>query len=366
MSDNNRDLELLFMANTPMVMIGLPGIGKTLRVNALFKKHKVVSYTLIASNRDPSDLGGMPMKGDGCFTFEPPSFAKMLVDAGKSGHRTALFLDELNQAPPAVQAVAMSVIEEGRVGDLKLPDDCWRVGAMNPTDIATNGYELAAPVANRLAHIEVGLDQNDFLLNFPTYWGDPPKLPTIKEEQWAPWRGNVAAFLYTRRGKILEFPKEVQHQSGPWPSPRTWDKSSRVLAVANSPEDGSRAVGALVGMGLASEFVTFMRNLDLPDSEKVLANPDIFKMEKYKGRGDQVFAILSSLHQAVTSKIDANRYQAIWNVLGKVADAGVIDIGAVWARTIAKMYQAGWKVPAEVNKYSKILAESRVVHGGGA
>lgn len=359
----NRDVELAFFANIPVNLIGDPGIGKTKSLNALFKKHKVFAYTLLLANRDPTDLGGMPMKGEGYFTLDPPYWTKLIWDAKKEGLRTAIFLDEANQGAPAVQSAGMRVIDEGVVGDLKLPDDCWRVCAMNPTEIATNGYELSAPLANRMGHLNINLDQNDFVMNFPTYWGDPPLLPTIKEVDWAPWRGNVAAFLYVRKGKILDMPKEASLQCGPWPSPRTWDKASQVLAVANSPEDASGMIAALIGQGLAIEFVNFMRNLDLPDPEKLIADPAQFKMDKYKNRGDQVFAILSSLHAAVTSKMEQKRYAAMWNILGKVADAGVIDIGAVWAKPMAKMYQPGWAVPAEVNRYSKILTEIGMKQG---
>lgn len=361
----NRDIENAFASNIPIILIGKPGIGKTKALNALFRKEKVVSYTMLLANREPSDIGGLPMPSEDNETFvlRAAKFARILVDAGKAGHRTALFLDEFNQGAPAVQASAMRVVDEGWVGDLKLPEDCWRVGAMNPPEIATNGYELGAALANRAGHITVDLDANDWLTNFPSYWENPPKLPTISEEKWQPQRGNVAAFLYTRRTKILDFPKEIAQQSGPWPSPRTWDRVSQALAVARSPEDASGLIAGLVGQGLAIEFVNFMRNLDLPDPEKILSDPSKFDMAKYKNRGDQVFAILNNIHACVISKLDEKRYQSFWAVLGKVADAGVVDIGAAWARSMSKSYQVGWKVPTEVNKYSKILQEINIQNG---
>jgi hypothetical protein len=360
-----RDIELAFLANAPVVWEGLPGIGKTKSLEALFHERKVVSYTLALANREPSDIGGLPMPADDGETFilRAAHFAKLLVDAGKAGHRTALFMDEGNQAPPAVQSSAMRVVDEGVVGDIRLPEDCWRVMAVNPTDVATNGFDLAPALANRLVHLKFELDKDSWLMNFPSYWGNPPVKKLIPENKWMPQRGNVAAFLYTRKTKILDFPKEAQFQCGPWPSPRSWEKVSQLLAVANSPEDASGAIGGAVGQGLAIEFVSFMRNLDLPDPEKILADPSSFKMDKYKGRGDQVFAILSNLHATITSKLDEKRYNAFWEVLGKVAEAGVMDIGAAWARSSSKMYQTGWKVPAAVNKYSKILQEIGIQNG---
>jgi len=213
-------------------------------------------------------------------------------------------------------------------------------------------------------HLKYNFSPDDWLMNFPSYWGNPPDMnPLFSEEQWMPQRGNVAAFLYTRRTKILDFPKEEQFRSGPWPSPRSWDSVSQLLAVSRNPEDASSSIAGAVGQGLAIEFVNFMRNLDLPDPEKILTDPSKFDMSKYKGRGDQVFAILSNLHACITSKLDEKRYNSFWEVLGKVAEAGVMDIGAAWARSTSKMYQAGWKVPAAVNKYSKILQEIGVQNG---
>jgi hypothetical protein len=366
MSSLFRQLEQKFLANTPVVLIGLPGIGKTAMIKALFRKHKVISYIMTASNRDPSDFGGMPMlsKQEDCFLWQPAAWAKFLKEAGESGHRTAVFIDEANTCAPMTTATLMRVIDEGVVGELALPWDCWRCCAINPTEIATNGSELPPALANRMGHMAVELDRDDFIMNFPTYWGEPPK-KVVPEEKWMPARGNVAAFLYVRKAKILDFPKDQPSlQSGPWPSPRTWDLASQILAISSSPEDAASSIGDYIGQGLAMEFITFLRNLDLPDPEKLLGDPTIFKLEKYKNRGDQVFAILSSLHSAVVTKLDQKRFAAFWKILGTVADAGIMDIGAVWAKPLSKLYQVGWTVPAEVNKYAKILTEIGKRGGG--
>ena|ERR1035437_115145 len=367
----SRELELAFLSNTPAIWMDMPGVGKTRSLESFLKEKKVSFVTLIASIREPSDFGGLPLLNphDGTFKLAPPTWAKYIADEGEKGNRTAVFVDELTTAAGSVQAAVLRVFEDRVVGEIALPDNCWMLAACNPPDVAANGYELSAPLANRFMHINPTFQPRDFVMNFPTYWktdkgGGPPSIDGIVEKKWMEERGRLAAFLHTRPAQVLAFPKEESKRSKAWPSPRTWDKASRILAVASNIDDGLNGVAGCVGEAVALEVANFLRHLDLPDPEDLLKDPSKFEMKKYKGRGDMTFAILSAVHSAITFKNDAKRYQAAWKIIGAVADAGLQDVGACWARPFSRLLPKGTLPPPEVMKFSKILSEAGVRYSG--
>lgn len=361
-----REIQLAFSANVPCIWEDMPGVGKTKGLEAYLDEQNCTYVELIASIREPSDFGGMPLLNahEGTYRLAPPSWVNTLLEACKQGRRTAVFVDELTTAAPAVQAAVLRLFEDRVCGEVELPKDCFMLAACNPPDVAANGYELSPPLANRFMHITPTFQAREFVMDFPTYWGKPPVISLIDEKKWMKARGELASFLHTRPAKVLDFPKEDSKRSKAWPSPRTWDKASRILAVANNIDDALNGIAGCVGQGVSLEVAQYLRNLDLPDPEDLLKDPSKFDMKKYKGRGDQTFAVLSSVHAAITFKNDAKRYQAAWKIIGTVADAGLQDVGACWARPFSRLLPKGTMPPPEVMKFSKILTEAGVRYSG--
>ena len=355
-----REVELAFLCNEPILLMGPPGVGKTRGFEAFFKKNNVVHYTMILSIHEPADISGQPVMNQalGTYSLAPGAWVRTLQAAAAQGFRTALLLDELTTAPPSMQAGALRVITDRMLGDEKLPDNCWIVAAANPPEIAANGYELSGPLANRFAHFTHNFKALDWVMEFPMYWGDAPEIPGIDPIRWAGARGKIAAFLSARTGQIISFPKDASQASGPWPSPRTWDKASRFLSVANDVDDALGAIAGCVGHAVALEFVNFMKNADLPDPEFLLKNPDKFEIPKK--RGDITFAVLSSLHTAISTKNDAARYAAIWKILGMVSKAGLTDIAICWAKPLASMMPKGAVPPKEALEFTTIMKEANI------
>lgn len=366
-----REVELAFMANIPAIWEDMPGVGKTRSLESFLKEKDTTYVELIASIREPSDFGGMPLLNDhdGTYKLAPPVWVKTLLEAAKQGKRTCVFVDELTTAPPAVQAAVLRLFEDRVCGEMELPDDCFMLAACNPPDVAANGYELSAPLANRFMHIKPTFQPRDFVMNFPTYFktdtgGGPPTIKGIDEKKWMEERGRIASFLHTRPGNVLAFPKEESKRSKAWPSPRTWDKASRILAVAKNIDDALNGVAGCVGDGVSLEVANYLRHLDLPDPEDLLKNPEKFDVKKFKNRGDQLFAVLSSVHSAITFKNDTKRYQAAWKIVGTVADAGLQDVAACWARPYSRLLPKGTMPPPEVMKFTKLLTDAGVRYSG--
>src|SRR6516164_5849203 len=183
-------------ARVPVLLWGAPGTGKTSTIRAMAEKMGWPCETVIASIREPSDFAGLPVVvGDGV-RFAPPGWARRLAEAG----RGLLFLDELSTAPPAVQAALLRVVLERVVGDLALPEDVAVVAAANPPEQAADGWDLSAPLANRLCHLKWETSPRGIADGLTGGWAPPPVslLPAGWETGEQLNRSLVGAFLQVR------------------------------------------------------------------------------------------------------------------------------------------------------------------------
>src|SRR3984885_5312633 len=174
-------------ARVPVLLGGAPGTGKTSVIRAMAEAMGWPCETVIASIREPSDFAGLPVVVGDTVRFAPPAWARRLAEAG----RGLLFLDELSTAPPAVQAALLRVVLERVVGDLELPQDVSVVAAANPPEQAADGWDLSAPLANRLCHLAWEIDPRAVADGLAGGWAAPvvPTPPQRWEAAPAPARG---------------------------------------------------------------------------------------------------------------------------------------------------------------------------------
>jgi hypothetical protein len=340
-------------ARVPVLLWGAPGTGKTSAIRAMANAMNLPCETVIASIREPSDFAGLPVVMGDSVRFAPPAWATRLAASG----RGVLFLDELSTAPPAVQAALLRVVLERTVGDLTLPEEVAVVAAANPPDQAADGWDLSAPLANRLCHLTWETDPRAVAEGLAGGW-DPPKVPELPhgweaEELLA--RGLVAAFLHVRPALACAPPLDAAAAGKGWPSPRTWEMAARLMAAAGacgaSEQARSELIRGAVGDGAGVEFLAWLLEMDLPDPEAVLADPDSFVLPE---RGDRAYAALASIAAAVAAQPDEERWMAGWQVLGAAAHA-VPDIAAVAARTLARCRPDGAPLPAEITLFAPVL-----------
>lgn len=269
---------------TPLLWGG-PGIGKSALVEGVAAARRVRCETVIGSLRDPADFGGLPVITDTGVRFEPPAWALRLqqaattepADDAEHVRGGLLFLDELSTSAPAVQAAMLSVIFGHRVGDLSLPRSVAIVAAANPPEHAAGGWDLAAPLANRLMHLHVTADPDTWVTGMMTGFALPaPRTVHVRSRaRTATARAQIAAFIRTRPGLLHAFPADAAATGQAWPSPRTWAMTADVLAVLPEQDADARLAAAtgLVGDGPAIELVTWLAEADLPDPAAVLADP---------------------------------------------------------------------------------------------
>jgi hypothetical protein len=355
-------------ARVPVLLWGAPGTGKTSAIRAMASTMGLPCETVIASIREPSDFAGLPIVvGDGV-RFAPPAWARRLAEAG----RGLLFLDELSTAPPAVQAALLRVVLERAVGDLTLPDEVAVVAAANPPEQAADGWDLSAPLANRLCHLAWRTDPRAVADGLAGGWAAPvvPLLPDGWEAEQIMARGLVAAFLHVRPALACAPPSDAATAGRGWPSPRTWDMAARLMAAAGaagaSEEARSALIAGAVGDGAGVEFLAWLVQMDLPDPEQVLADPASFRLPE---RGDRAYAALAAIAAAVAANPTPERWAAGWQVLGLAAggsgEDAAPDVAAVAARVLAKCRPEGAALPAEIKLFAPVLRDAGLLGAQG-
>jgi hypothetical protein len=321
---------------------------------------------VIASIREPSDFAGLPIVvGDGV-RFAPPMWARRLADAGHG----LLFLDELSTAPPAVQAALLRVVLERAVGDLTLPDEVAVVAAANPPEQAADGWDLSAPLANRLCHLSWRAEPRAVADGLAGGWAAPevPLLPDGWQAEELLARGLVAAFLHARPALACAPPSDPASAGRGWPSPRTWEMTARLMAAGNaagtSQDARSELIRGAVGDGAGVEFLAWLVEMDLPDPEAVLADPGSFRLPE---RGDRAYAALAAVASAVAANPTPERWTAGWRVLGACAPdpesgdpaAGAPDVAAVAARVLARCRPPELTtMPEEIKRFVPVLRDA--------
>lgn len=349
-------------ARIPVILWGPPGQGKTSVIRDLAKRQKRQLEVLLASIREPQDFAGLPSIHDGTASLIPPNWAARLRDNGNG----ILFTDEVNTAPPAVQAALLRVCLDKVAGDCDLGERTSIIAAANPPEQAADGWDLAPPLANRFCHLDWSLPSDVVRDGLAGQWPivevgtAKPKdvAAAISREQIL-----VAGFLTGRPDLCTVLPKATSEQGRAFPTPRSWEMAITLggWADALKLDDVARRmlIRGCLGQGASAEYLTYRDNIDLPDPESVLADPTKFKLPK---RADQVYVIGAGVLSVVRAKNTVDRWHSAGQVLERIAGGGNPDIAVAFARDWLRMRPDGAMPDASLLKaLIPLLQEAKMI-----
>ncbi len=230
---------------------GPPGIGKSSLVKQIARDRGMKLVDLRLPLLDPVDLRGLPMveKETGKARWLPPDF---LPD--QSEKEGILFLDEINAAPPSVQAAAYQLVLDRKVGEYRLPPGWIVIAAGNRAADRSVSYRLPTALANRFTHFEVIADV----------------------EEWKAWAMSVDldpyvySFITYHNDMLMKF--DPSKEKTAFATPRSWEFVSKVQKLRDTDFMlYNLTVKGTVGQDAGEQFISFLNfRLDLPDPIDIL------------------------------------------------------------------------------------------------
>ncbi len=266
-------LQAMISQKIPAFIWGPPGIGKSSIVKQIAQERSIGFVDLRLALMDPTDLKGIPFydKERHSALWAPPSF---LPQEGEG----VLFLDELNAAPPAVQASAYQLILDRQVGEYRLPEGWAIVAAGNREDDRGVTYKMPSPLANRFVHLQMEVDARA--------WRD-----------WALRVGidaRITGFIGYAPDALFTF-EPSKHQKS-FATPRSWAFVDALLRSGMDEALLLDAIGGAIGEELGVKFLSFARVMrDLPDIEAILRGD----ASEHPKRADVLHALASGLVDAL-------------------------------------------------------------------
>ena len=248
-------LSMLLSIRQPVFLWGPPGVGKSQVVSQVARQRGMALRDIRAVLLDPVDLRGLPrITADGNSVWCPPGF---LPREGIDPDEGILFLDELNAAPPLVQAACYQLVLDRCIGEYRLPDGWSIVAAGNREKDKAVTHRMPSALANRMVHLEFEVSLDDWLR-----WAQPAGI-----------RAEVCSFLRFRPKLLHDF--DPLGASRAFASPRSWEFASRILA-ANPPSDLEYELfQGTIGTVGAAEFMGFLTVWrELPTVEDILQSPE--------------------------------------------------------------------------------------------
>ncbi len=245
--------------NRPVLVVGAPGIGKSDVVTQLAKKMKADFLIMHPVVSDPTDIKGMPCVIGEEAMWIPFGDLKAMMTAKKL---LIVFLDDLGQAPPMVQAAFMQLLLLREINGQKISPHVVFVSATNGKEHMAGVSGILEPVKSRFATI-VHLECD------AVAWID-----------WATKTGinhKMVQFIRKQPQMLLQF--EATSDMVNTPSPRTVVFASEALDY-DLPADIERiAVQGAVGEGFAIDLYAFLSVYDeLPDIDMALRHPSRIDM----------------------------------------------------------------------------------------
>lgn len=217
------------------MMHGKPGIGKTQIAEGLAEFVGGKLYDIRLTTIDPSDLRGLP------YYDHDEKLTKWYrpEDLPRDAAPAVLFLDELSAAPEHIQPTVYGLLQERRVGQHVIPDNVMIVAAGNRVEDGAVAYEMGTAISDRLIHLNVEPDLDDWIDNYAVKKGLHPAVP---------------AFLKVRPDFFETTVQSMEQDHMIAATPRSWDRVSSIMTSISDARLRRIAVAGTIGAHIAAEF----------------------------------------------------------------------------------------------------------------
>jgi hypothetical protein len=275
---------------------GPPGCGKTYVSTITIPQRLGIHHEAICmfrpSLRDPTDVGGLPMRStittfneDGSENTEavtdhlPIKAWVRLNEATRRHGRGLLVIDELNQSTPMMFNALNGIILDHHAGEFVLDPRISKIATGNRQQDKAASNRMPGHTSGRMMILEVESSLDGFIEH-------------CHKMGWPLW---LQAFLKFRPVYVNAYDPNKRSN----PTERTWE-----LLVTSVPETMPKHRYRSAAMGLVGETATgeLMSFKDmwytLPDPHKVLADPDNHPVPATKNLS-QLYAIATALSHIV-------------------------------------------------------------------
>ncbi len=259
------------------------GIGKTGVVGKAAELDHFKYKPMIAQIMAPQDAQGLPVihREEGKPAYVEYIKPELLPTEALDGPDGIWFVDELPNAPRAVQAALQTIFTQGNLNEYVFPSSWKQIAAGNRLEDHANTFELPRPVANRFMHLYIRTDHKVFL-----EWGAQ-----------ASEGSTLDSYMFGKAG-IRPFPKVADIMKGKprihplvrafigmrpemlahwnegdeaFASPRTWEMTSWVLYTEPPTELRIPMIFGLVGTAAGSQFEAYLADASiLPNMRELL------------------------------------------------------------------------------------------------
>lgn len=261
-----------FRHRRKILVKGEPGIGKSDIIESAVERAEADLVMMHPAVSDPTDFKGMPAlvtegtAGDSAADSEgmsasPIHLAEFLPfgDLRKlleASSLTVCFMDDIGQAPHAVQAALMQLIQARCINGHKISDHVVFCGATNDSDQMAGVSSLLEPVKSRFDSIvELKASIKDW-------------------KKWALGKGNMPpaliAFLELRPDLLSAFKATTALTNSP--TPRT---AAAVGKWINQGVTDYEVIAGSAGEEFAAELIGFLKIYQsMPDIDEITNRPD--------------------------------------------------------------------------------------------
>ena len=346
-----RALLKAFQVKRPVFIWGPPGIGKSEVVSEITDELGGLMIDLRMAQMEPTDIRGIP--------FFNKDLNKMdwaepidLPDAALASQypMIVLFLDEMNSAPPAVQAAGYQLILNRRVGKYRLPDNVVIVAAGNRDSDKGVTYRMPMPLANRFIHLEMRPDFN----------------------AWQNWAVNknihkdVVGYLSFAKNDIYDF--NAKSSSRAFATPRSWVFVSQLLDDDDTDADTLyNLIAGAIGEGLAIKFMAHRKvAARMPNPTDILeGRVTTLSIKEISAMYSLTTAMCYELKEANENKVDMKKFnQMAQNFFAYMMENFETELVVMGAKVALKTF----KLPIEPSqlknfdefhkKYGKYIVNS--------